>query len=238
LRAVFVLTVRQLGGSRRSWLVLLLVALPVLGGLLFRLAESTSTPAEFADDITRTLIASAILPLVMLLLASAAFGNEVGDRTLVYLVTKPVARWRIVGAKLVAPIAVGGIPLALSSALTIAVILPGDAAGALATAAGVFAGAVVYAAIFTWGGLATRHALVIGLVYVFIWEAALAAYLDGVRLLSVRRYTLALVHGLDDSRLSPDDIALGGATAAVCSAIVVVLFAVVTTRKLRRMEIP
>ena len=71
----------------------------VLAGLLFRVADATTTPDEFADDVTRTLIASAILPLVMLLLATAAFGNEVGDRTLVYLVTKPIARWRIVVAE-------------------------------------------------------------------------------------------------------------------------------------------
>ena len=51
------------------------------------------------------MLASAILPLVMLLLATAAFGNEVGDRTLVYLVTKPIARWRIVAPKLLASIA-------------------------------------------------------------------------------------------------------------------------------------
>ena len=40
----------------------------------------------------------------------AAFGNEVGDRTLVYLVAKPVARWRIVAPKLAAPLVVGGFP--------------------------------------------------------------------------------------------------------------------------------
>ena len=110
---IFVLTVRQLGGSRRIWLVLGLVSLPLLAGLLFQVADATATPDEFADDITRTLLASAILPLVMLLLATAAFGNEVGDRTLVYLVTKPIARWRIVAPKLLASLVVGGVPVAV-----------------------------------------------------------------------------------------------------------------------------
>ena len=190
MAAIFTLTVRQLGGSRRLWLVLALVALPVLAGLLFRAADATATPDEFADDITRTLLASAILPLVMLLLATAAFGNEVGDRTLVYLVTKPVARWRIVLPKLLAALVVGGIPLAVSGVLSVALIEEGDLGGALATGAGLFVGAAAYAAIFTWAGLATKQALVIGLIYVFVWEAALAAYLDGIRFLSVRRYTL------------------------------------------------
>ena len=68
MKPVFVLTVRQLGGSRRVWLVLGLVSLPLLAGLLYRAAVSRRTPLEFADGITETLLASAILPLVMLLL--------------------------------------------------------------------------------------------------------------------------------------------------------------------------
>ena len=238
MSAVFVLTVRQLAGSRRIWLVLALVSLPLLAGLLFQVADATATPDEFADDVTRVMLASAILPLVMLLLATAAFGNEVGDRTLVYLVTKPIARWRIVAPKLLASVAVGGIPVALGGALAVAVIERGDGGGALATGAGLLAGAAAYAAIFTWAGLATRHALLIGLVYVFIWEAALAAYLDGIRFLSVRRYTLALVHALDDGRLASVDISLGPPTAAVGTTVVLVCFTALAVRKLTRMDVP
>ena len=238
MSAVFVLTVRQLTGSRRIWLVLALVSLPLLAGLLFQVADATATPDEFADDVTRVMLASAILPLVMLLLATAAFGNEVGDRTLVYLVTKPIARWRIVAPKLLASVAVGGIPVALGGALAVAVIERGDGGGALATGAGLLAGAAAYAAIFTWAGLATRHALLIGLVYVFIWEAALAAYLDGIRFLSVRRYTLALVHALDDGRLASVDISLGPLTAAVGTTVVLVCFTALAVRKLMRMDVP
>jgi ABC-2 type transport system permease protein len=238
MSAIFVLTVRQLAGSRRIWLVLALVSLPLLAGLLFQVADATATPDEFADDVTRVMLASAILPLVMLLLATASFGNEVGDRTLVYLVTKPIARWRIVAPKLLASVAVGGIPVALSGALAVAVIERGDRGGALATGAGLLAGAAAYAAIFTWAGLATRHALLIGLVYVFIWEAALAAYLDGIRFLSVRRYTLALVHALDDGRLASVDISLGLLTAAVGTTVVLVCFAALAVRKLMRMDVP
>jgi ABC-2 type transport system permease protein len=238
MSAVFVLTVRQLAGSRRIWLVLALVSLPLLAGLLFRAANATTTPDEFADDITRTMLASAILPLVMLLLATAAFGNEVGDRTLVYLVTKPVARWRIVLPKLLASVLVGGIPVALSGLLAVSLIEQGDLGGAVATGAGLLGGAAAYAAIFTWAGLATRQALLIGLVYVFIWEAVLAAYLDGIRFLSIRRYTLALVHGLDGERLAGVNISLAASTAAVGTAVVLVGFTALAIRKLTRMDVP
>jgi ABC-2 type transport system permease protein len=235
---IFTLTVRQLTGSRRLWLVAALVSLPVLAGLLFHAADATATPDEFADDITSALVASTILPLVILLLATAAFGNEVADRTLVYIALKPLARWRIVLPKLVAALLVGGVPVAVSGLVSVAVIEEGDLGGAAATGAGLLVGAAAYAAIFTWAGLATRHALVIGLVYVFLWEAALAAYLDGIRYLSVRRFTLAVIEGLDHGRLATLDVSPGAGTGAVGAAIAVVGFTALAIRKLRRMDVP
>ena len=238
MTAIFVLTVRQLAGSRRLWLVAALVSLPVLAGVLFHAADSTTTPDEFADDITSALVASTILPLVILLLATAAFGNEVSDRTLVYIAIKPLARWRIVLPKLLAALLIGGVPVALSGMAAVALIEEGDWGGAAATGAGLLVGAAAYAAIFTWAGLRTRHALIIGLVYVFVWEAALAAYLDGIRFLSVRRFTLAVIEGLDSQRLATLDLSLSVRTGAIGAAIAVVGFTALAIRRLTRMDVP
>jgi ABC-2 type transport system permease protein len=235
---VFTLTVRQLAGSRRAWLVFGLCTLPPLAGGLFHVAHTTTTPAKFADDITATLVTSAILPLVVLLVATASFGNEVGDRTLVYLFMKPLARWRIVAPKLAASLLVGGVPVALSGLVAVLVIAEGDLGGAAATGVGLFVGAAAYAAVFTWAGLATRHALVFGLVYVFVWEAALAAYLDGIRFLSIRRYALGIVSALDDGRLRSLDHGLGSGTALVGAGLVIAFFTALAVRKLTRMDVP
>ena len=91
---------------------------------------------------------------------------------------------------------------------------------------------------FTWAGLATRHALLIGLVYVFVWEATLAAYLDGVRFLSIRRYTLAVIHGLDSARLATIENPLSAGAALVLAAIVIAGFTALAVRKLVRMDVP
>ena len=237
MTAIFSLTLRQLAGSRRLWLVLALVALPVLAALVFRTGESTTTSARFADNVTRTLIGSAILPLVMLLFATSAFGNELVDRTLGYLALKPIARWRIVLPKLAAAFVVGGLPVAASGVLAVSLV-DGALGGALATGVGLLVGAAAYAALFTWAGLATRHALLIGLVYVFVWEATLAAYLDGLRFLSIRRYTLAVIHGLDSARLATIENPLSAAAAVVAAAIVIVGFTALAVRKLARMDVP
>jgi len=236
--AILTLTARQLAGSRRKWLVLALVSLPMLAGVLFHVAESTTPSGEFADGITARLVASGILPLVMLLFATSAFGNELSDRTLGYLLLKPLPRWRIGVPKVLASLVVGGVPVAVSGALAVAIIENGNVRGAAATGLGLLAGAVAYAAIFTWAGLATRHALIFGLIYVFVWEAVLAAYLDGIRFLSVRQFTLALIGGLDGERLGTLDLALGAGAGAIGAAVVIGAFAALTVRKLTRIDVP
>ena len=72
----------------------------------------------------------------------------------------------------------------------------------------------------------------------FVWEAALAAYLDGIRFLSIRRYTLALIDGLDGERLRSIDVSLGAGAGAVGAAIVIVGFSALAVRKLVRMDVP
>lgn len=237
MTAILGLTARQLAGSRRAWIVLALVALPVLGGVLYRVADSTTPSGEFADNITASLIASGILPLVMVLFATSSFGNELGDRTLVYLALKPLARWRIVAPKVVASILVGGVPVAVSGLVAVAIV-DGDAGGAAATGVGLLVGAAAYAAIFTWAGLATRHALIFGLIYVFVWEAILAAYLDGIRYLSIRQFSLGLIGALDDDRLETLDLSLGSTGAVVGTTIVIAAFSLLAVRKLERIDIP
>ena len=106
----------------------------------------------------------------------------------------------------------------------------------MATAGGLLAGAAAYTAVFTWAGLALRHALVAGLVYVFVWEAVLAAYLDGIRFLSIRRFALSLVNGLDAERLT--DAELGAGAASIGVVLVLAGFTALAIRKLRQMDVP
>lgn len=238
MMVLLTLSIRQLAGGKRVWLMLVLAAIPLVFAAIFALVETEATAAEFSDGLTNALIASTILPLVMLVLATAAFGNELEDRTLAYLVLKPIARWRIVAPKLLAPLLVGGLPVVLSGSLATLIITDGDLGHAAAIAAGLLVGAIAYAALFTWAGLAVRHALPFGVAYIFVWEAALSSFLGGTRFLSVRQYTLAVVHGVDDSQLRDVVIELGLVQGLIGAALVVALFTTLTTRRLGRMDIP
>ena len=114
----------------------------------------------------------------------------------------------------------------------------GDPGHAAATAAALLVGAVAYAALFTWAGLAVRHALPFGVAYIFVWEAALSSFLGGTRFFSVRQYTLAVVHGIDDSRLRGASIELGLIEGLIGAAVAVAVFTALATRRLGRMDIP
>ena len=223
MSAILTLTARQLAGSRRKWLVLALVSLPVLAGVLFHVADSTTPSGEFADGITATLIASGHPA------ARHAAVRHVGVRQ---RARRPDARlpacssrsprWRIAVPKVLASLLVGGVPVAVERPRRRGHHRERRRRGEPPRpGSGSWSEPLAYAAIFTWAGLATRHALIFGLVYVFIWEAVLAAYLDGIRFLSVRQFTLAVIGGLDSERLDTLDLSLGASAGAIGAAIVI-----------------
>jgi ABC-2 type transport system permease protein len=238
MTVLLALSVRQLAGGKRVWLMLVLAAIPLIFAVIFALVETDATALEFSDGLTNHLIASTILPLVMLVLATAAFGNELDDRTLPYLVLKPISRWAIVAPKLLASLLIGGVPVVFSGWLATLIITDGDAGHAAATAAALLVGATAYAALFTWAGLALRYALPFGVAYIFVWEAALSTFLGGTRFLSVRQYTLAVVHGIDDNRLRDVVVELGLIEGLIGAAVVTAAFITLTARRLERMDIP
>ena len=237
MTSLFLLSVRQLAGGKRIWVMVVFSAIPVLLGFAFRFASPQTSAAQFDDGVTNLLIVSAILPLVMLFLGTATLGNEYDDRTLPFLVLKPISRWTIVASKLLATLAAGGVPVALSGSVS-TLLITGDAGQAATTAVALLFGAAAYAAMFTWAGLAVRYALPLGAAYLLVWEAALSTFLGGTRFLSVRQYTLAIIKGLDADRLRDSVVELGLIEGLVGAAVVAAVFVTLTTRRLERMDIP
>ena len=78
-------TLRGLLGRRRTLLMVLLAALPVLVGLLIRLGGGRSDAPEILD----TLVIRTVLPLVALVFGTAAIGSEIEDGTVVFLLRSP-----------------------------------------------------------------------------------------------------------------------------------------------------
>ena len=241
-RALLTLTARQLLGRRRSVFILLLALIPILVAAVYRLGsdQMNPLPIEFAAGMLDALVIAAVLPIAVMALATAAFGNEVEDRTLSLLAMKPISRMAIVLPKVAATVLVAG-PIVVIAAVVVAALAVDEAPARAATAAGVGAlvGVAAYTALFTWAGLVSNKALGFALVYVLLWEGLMASLISGVRYLSIRGYTIGIMHGLNEEGLAAfSSRAIELPAALIGAAVVTVVFVYLTVRRLGEMDIP
>lgn len=204
------LTLRALLGRRRTVLLALLAALPLLVALLARVSGRTPGEATLFDAMVRT-----VLPLVALVFGTSALGSELEDGTSVYILAKPIRRWQVILAK-------AGVAGSLTGGLVVASTLGSGllAGGTLATTVGFAVAAAVaafaYVALFLAASVFTGRALILGLVYTLVWEGALAGILEGTRQFSIREATLSLAAALAPAGSGiQGGLELGGAVGLV-----------------------
>ena len=227
-------TVQSLLGRRRILLMLLLVALPVLVGLAIRLGGGRADAGVILD----TLVIRTVLPLVALVIGSAALGSEIEDGTVVYLLVKPVPRWVVALAKMA--VAVGltlvlTVPPMLVTALLIGTAAGGSLGPSLAFVLAAIAGGAAYASVFTTLGALTTRALVVGLAYTLLWEGVLAGLLEGTRFLSIRQATLGIAAAL--GARDPDVAALEPTVSLVVLVFAIASSFALATVALQRFQV-
>jgi ABC-2 type transport system permease protein len=201
LLPVTTLTVRQFTGGRTARLVLVLSLIPALFAAIYVVRPWEISPSEFTIDLFRELIAPTLLPIVVLLPATAAFGNELEDGTLPYLLMKPVSRLRLVLGKYGAVMLVTIPALLAGLAVTVLIAAKGPDAGDLghilvAMAGASAAAAALLGAVFLLVSLVIPRALLAGMIYIFAWESLLGRFLPGVRAISGREHALRVFDGL------------------------------------------
>ena len=74
----------------------------------------------------------------------------------------------------------------------------------LAFAVGTIVSGAAYCALFALLSVLTRHAVVVGLIYLLIWESLLGELLDGVRWLSITRWSAVIVGDIAESEIVSD----------------------------------
>jgi len=237
MRSVYVLTLRQLFGRWRLLIMTVLASMPVLFAMLTVRSIRAPSVQEFETVVFSAMLAGSISPLIALAIATAAFANEIEDRTLANLTLSPLPRWQIVVPKLLGAVTVAGPFIAISAIVTSHVAFLGDAAATFAVAGAALVGVVLYSSAFLWLGLVTTHAIGFGLLYIVLWEGFFSGFVSGVRLLSIRHYSIALMHGLDERRFAAaNHLSLG--VAITTSVIVLAGFLLLSIRRLRRMDVP
>ena len=235
--SVYRLTLRQLSGRWRLTIMTVLASMPVIIAVLMLRSDDAPSVREFETAILSAMLAGSIAPLVVLAIAAAAMGNEVEDRTLANLSLAPIPRWQIAVPKLLAVITLAAPFMAASAFLTSWVAYIGDVQATIAVTISAIVGVVLYAAAFVWLGLVSSQAIGLGLLYIVLWEGFFSGFVSGVRLLSIRHYAIALMHGLDERRF-----AFGSHLSLTVAILMAVLvfggFLFFSVRRLRRMDVP
>jgi ABC-2 type transport system permease protein len=235
--SVYLLTLGQLFGRWRLLIMTVLASLPVLVAMLVVRSSSAPSVAEFETIVVSGMLAGSIAPLVVLAIATAAFANEIEDRTLANLTMAPIPRWQIVVPKLLAAITIAAPFMVISAFVTSHVAFLADARATAAVTVSTLVGVALYASAFVWLGLVTTQAIGFGLLYIVLWEGFFSGFVSGVRMLSIRHYTIAWMHGLDERRFAAADH-LGFGVVTVTSVLVFGGFLWLSIRRLRRMDVP
>lgn len=209
------LSFQALFGRRRGLVLMLVPALLIGLAVLIRVLTEQGVGYELVDSVGFTLA----LPIVALLAASAVLGPEVDDGSIVYLLAKPVSRHTVATSKYVvgwlATLAFGAVPLFVAG-MVIDASEPQRALGWLV--GGAVAG-TTYAALFLGLASVTRHAVVVGLLFVLLWEGLLGGLLRGIRWLDLGAWGAEVASAISSSIPAPGT----GVTYAVTASAVIAL---------------
>jgi ABC-2 type transport system permease protein len=233
--ALLAITARALLNRRRTLLLALLGVLLVVVTVVYRLGNPDGAESL---EVTRALLGDfglgVLLPVVAVIVGTAVLGSELDDGTIVYLLAKPVPRWRIVLVKLVVAWLVV-VLLVVPAMLVAGLIGHDDLSLTIAYAVAATLGALEYTALFLALSLATSRALIVGLAYVIVWEGVVAALFAGTRIFSVRQHALAVAEAVGGESAAQAELAAGAAIGvAAAVTLLAVWFAV---RRLERVEL-
>jgi ABC-type transport system involved in multi-copper enzyme maturation permease subunit len=218
---VFDVSVGEMLWSRRTVFMGLVVGLPVLMALLIRaLAEFGAAPLSVnRSAVTGPVIFGLMIwglfvrfsvPVLGVFYGTSLIADEVEDKTITYLFTRPIPRGAVLLGKYLAYLVCTVFVVLPAVVLAWLLVVPlGGSLGAsfpdLLKDLGMLAlGLAVYGAVFAYIGAALKRPLLFGLVFVLGWEP-LALILPGyLRRLSVAYYLQGLVpHAMpSDSPLS------------------------------------
>lgn len=194
-----------------------IAGLGVLALLLGLFARFDGNSPQAAADAVSVYGLAILVPLACLWLGASAVGDLVEDRLLVYLFLKPVARWQLPAAAILATativVPLTAVPLMLSTVVAGApeIAWPAFLAASL--------GALAYAGLFVAAGIWFRRAIWWGLAFILVWENAVANAAEGASRLTVVGWTSSVLALAED--LAEDvDVQLGAGSAEAALVVV------------------
>lgn len=199
LRATWILFASHLGRivlSRRALISLVVVALPVAAAVLVALIAEREGAAP-ALVIGWVMQVQLVVPLVSLIVGSAVVAEEIENRTVTYLFTRPIPRACVLlGRWLASLVLLLGLLAASSWAVTqiLQTAAQGRAGSALEPELEarllrtILLGGAVYSAAFAALGAILKRAIILGLAYTFVIEGFLANLPGGNQKITILYY--------------------------------------------------
>jgi len=208
-RRVFELSFGEMLWSRRTIFMALVVGGPVLLAVIFRVVETFGMPAMRVNGarvagpsifgvMIWMLYVRFIVPVLGVFYGTALMADEVEDKTLTYLFTRPIPRGAVLLGKYLAYLACTSLVVLPSVMLTYFLVVPfGQVAGTFVSLVADLAilglGLAVYGAVFAFVGARLKRPLVSGLIFAFGWEQLALALPGYLRQFTVAHYLQALV---------------------------------------------
>ena len=171
--------------TRRAWIAIALAGMPVALATVVSFVSHFEgpPPLEVLVSFTWFFLIQTIVPLVSMVMASAVIAEEIEDRTITYLFTRPIPRPAILLGRWLAVALPIVVVLCVAAELVVRLLARiGDAERELAwmpeglhvrILTTVMMGALVYSALFAAGGALFKRPMLIGLGYTFVYEGFL-----------------------------------------------------------------
>jgi ABC-2 type transport system permease protein len=202
VRRVFELSLGEMLWSRRTIFMAIVVGSPVILAMVARIVQATGIAplrvngvrvdaAGMFGMMIWILFLRFIVPVLGVFYGTSLLADEIDDKTITYLFTRPIRRGAILVGKFVAYLVCTSLIVLPGVMLVYFLIVPFREIGAsftlLLTDLGLLAiGLAAYGALFALVGTLMKRPLVVGLVFAFGWEQ-MALLMPGY----VRRFTLA-----------------------------------------------
>src|SRR4030095_8985187 len=205
---IFDLSLGEMLWSRRTVFMVLVVGVPVLISFVVRSLVALGAPIMRNTTINGPIIFGLMIwvffvrfsvPVLGVFYGTSLIADEVDDKTITYLFTRPIPRGAVVRGTYLAYLActIGVVLPAVVIVWLLIVPIGGSIAGSfldLVKDLGLLAlGLAVYGAVFAMIGTAMKRPLLVGLALVFVWEPTAMALPGYLKLYTVAYYLQGLV---------------------------------------------